>query len=368
MPFLVIYFAQITGTYVLAMTVLAVETITSALMDIPTGVFSDRIGRKHTMIIGSIATTLSISCYALANNFTWLVVGAALSGLGQCLFSGNNNALLYESLKSYGKEDQFHHYQGRTKSMFQLALGLSAFCSSLFTAHGLRFLFILGIVPQILSIFVSLFFKEPRLHVATHQDGLAHLKAACLLAYRNPPLRLLILGQALSYGAGESSFFLKAAFVNIFWPTWAVGIYRGFNHFFGFISFWFAGYVLDRAKGLRLLIIAEAYWFVSQSIAVLIRNIFSPIIFLTVPFFLGSFMVARDHLLQKEFTDEQRAAMGSVASFAGSIVYGVAAICTGFLSDSFGLAAGVGFGIFAAACSLPIYLRLFRKHSVVAAG
>jgi len=361
-PFLVVYFAQITGSYLLAMTILAVETLTSAVMDIPTGIFSDRAGRKFTMIIGSVATTLSVGCYAIAGDFKWLVVGSALSGLGQCLFNGNNNALLYESLKSTGQEDQFHHYQGRTKSMFQLALGLSAFCSSFFTSHGLRFLFILGIVPQALSVIVSFFFKEPRTHIPAHQNSVEHLKAACLLAYRNPKLRLLIIGQAISYGAGETCFFLKAAFVNMLWPTWAVGIYRGFNHFLGFVSYWFAGHVLDRMMGLRMLIIAEGCWFVAQAIAVLIKNIFSPVILLVVPLLIGPFSVARDHLLQKEFTDEQRAAMGSVASFTGSLVYAVMAIATGLVSDHFGLAAGVGFAVIAEAWSLPIYLRIFRKY------
>ena len=59
--------------------------------------------------------------------------------------------------------------------MFQLALGLSAFCASFLTGHGLRFLFILGIIPQALSIIVGLFFEEPRTHMVAPQKSLRHL-------------------------------------------------------------------------------------------------------------------------------------------------------------------------------------------------
>jgi hypothetical protein len=44
--------------------------------------------------------------------------------------------------------------------MFQLALGLSAFCASFLTGYGLRFLFILGIIPQALSIIVGPVFRR----------------------------------------------------------------------------------------------------------------------------------------------------------------------------------------------------------------
>jgi MFS family permease len=56
-----IYFAQITGSYTLAMAVFSVAWITSALADIPTGVFSDKMGRKFTIVLASTCSTTH--CY-----------------------------------------------------------------------------------------------------------------------------------------------------------------------------------------------------------------------------------------------------------------------------------------------------------------
>ena len=130
----------------------------------------------------------------------------------------------------------------------------------------------------------------------------------------------------------------------------------------GFIGFWFAGRIVDRVEVPYMLAIAEIYWFVAQTIATLMANIFSPILFLSGASLFGPFIVARDQLLQKEFTDEQRATMGSVTSFTGSLVFAINALCLGVVSDHFGLTAGVLFGIFVCATSVPIYVWLFRKY------
>src|ERR1700722_20142266 len=256
--FLVIYLAQISGSYTSAMAILALETVTSAVMDIPTGIFSDKIGRKYTLALGSACAALALACYGLAHSIGLLLVAAPLHGLSMCLFNGNNDAMLYESLKAAGKENRFHHDQGRTSSMFQLALGLSALCASFLTNHGLRFLFIVGVIPQILAVLVSLLMKEPRVHMHKGKDNLVHLKTALAKLARNPNLLLLVIGQAISWGAGESNFNFKLAFVNGLWPSWAVALFKASNHVLGFLSFWLAGPLIDRLKAARLLMIAEA--------------------------------------------------------------------------------------------------------------
>ena len=53
--FIVIYFAKIVGSYASAMSVVALSTMVAALVDIPTGLLSDRFGRKKTIVTGSAA-------------------------------------------------------------------------------------------------------------------------------------------------------------------------------------------------------------------------------------------------------------------------------------------------------------------------
>ena len=360
--FLVIRFAQITGSYTAAMTVLMVVTLTSAFMDIPTGIFSDRLGRKYTMTMASTCTVLMTVCYAYADHVGLLYAGAFFAGLSEALFSGNNNALLYETLKAAGQQERFHYFQGRTRSMFQLALCLSAFASLLLAPHGLRLVFAVGIVPQILALSVTFFFQEPRLHIEQEHKKLGDLRTACIEIWRNPRLRWLTVGQAISYGAGESNFNFKSAYVATLWPASAIGLYRGLNHAFGFVGYWFASAVLRHIKSPHFLALRDAYWFVTQSIAIWMSNIATPLIILTGASVYGIGEVAREKLLQQEFTDHQRATMASIGSFVASLAYALVALFIGLIADRFGVTAGVLFGICVSVTSLPIYLYLFRHY------
>jgi MFS family permease len=360
--FLVIRFAEITGSYTAAMTVLAAVSLISAVMDIPTGIFSDRIGRRATFMLASLCAVGMAVCYASADGLIVLYLGAVFSGISQALFSGNNNALLYESLKAEQREKDFSHYQGRATSMYQLALCLSAFAASLLAKDGLKLVFLLGIAPQVLALIVASLFKEPRLHIDHEPNRLRHLTSACGEIWRNPRLRWITLGQAISYGAGESNFNFKFAFVATLWPVWAVALYRGLNHACGFLGFWFATPILRRIRGPQYLALRDAYWVVTQSIAIALHNIATPLIILTSAFVYGPGEVARERVLQSEFTDHQRATMASVGSFVASLFYAVIAVFIGLIADRFGITAGVVFGIGVSATSFPVYVYLFRRH------
>ena len=116
-PFAVIYYAQVAGSYTLAMSVFAAAAVTSALMELPSGLLSDGIGRKPTLLLGSFCSVAGVVLLALAQDASLLLLGGMLGGVASALFSGNNDALLYESLALTGQQDTFHHEYGGIASM-----------------------------------------------------------------------------------------------------------------------------------------------------------------------------------------------------------------------------------------------------------
>lgn len=99
----VIYFAQVTHSYVLAVSLLVMVKVAQALLEVPTGIVSDRVGRVWCLRIAALTHLLSVLCYAVGGGYAWLAVGAVLAGLWQALVSGNNEALLYESAREEGR-------------------------------------------------------------------------------------------------------------------------------------------------------------------------------------------------------------------------------------------------------------------------
>lgn len=128
------------------------------------------------------------------------------------------------------------------------------------------------------------------------------------------------------------------------------------------MGFWFAGRILDRIKAALFMAIASAYWLVTELIALFMANVISPLLIASGSGFFGTYMTAFSHILQEEFTDQQRATMSSVISFASSLACGLAALLLGTLADHFGIITAMIIGVLGSGLALPVYIRLYRKH------
>src|SRR3990167_1709082 len=80
-PIAIIYFAQVSGSFALGMSIFSITMISSALLEIPTGVYSDRIGRRKTMYLGAVSAVCCVIFYAIGTSFIFLVIGALFEGL-----------------------------------------------------------------------------------------------------------------------------------------------------------------------------------------------------------------------------------------------------------------------------------------------
>ncbi len=72
------------------------------LFEVPSGYFSDLVGRKGTLIIASGLHSLGFLMIALSPSFNELVVAEIVLALAISLFSGTDLSLLYDSLEALG--------------------------------------------------------------------------------------------------------------------------------------------------------------------------------------------------------------------------------------------------------------------------
>lgn len=333
---LVIYFAKVTGSYLLAMSLFSVAMISSAVFEVPTGVFSDFIGRKKTMILGAISAVLSVSFYALGTNYLILFIGALLEGLQRAWYSGNNEALLYETLAETGKKDEYDHYLGRTSSMFQLAAAAGIILGGIIAVWSMHLIIWLSVIPQLICLNISLLIKEPVKKTSRSSNIYFHLKTALVKIWINKKLRLLSFNQIVGFAVGESTYQFRAAFVNTLWPIWAVGFSKVLSSIGAAVSYWYSGKLIKKVGAFRLLLISNIYGKFINIFSVTVVSILSPALLSTTSLFFGATSVANSKLMQKEFTDEQRATLGSVNSLLGNLAFGLFAIGLGLFADKFG--------------------------------
>lgn len=361
----VIYFAQVTGSFALALGVFSVCKIASSIFELPTGVLSDLVGRRMTVVLGQVSSVLAITFYAIGGSFAFLAIGAVLEGLASAFFSGNNSALLYDSLKEEGQEQHYSEYEGKTSSMFQIALGISALIGSITLGFkSFQFLFWLSVIPQVVGLILAFKLIEPKHHYEVIKTNIfSHLKEALKRFKENAKLRALSLAQILNYGIGESAHEFFPAFLATLWPPWAIALARVLSHLFATIGYRISGKLIEKFGELRVLMWGNSANFIIGTTIIAYPTMATPLVKSMTSFAHGTGSVARSSLMQKEFSDEQRATMGSLNSLVGSLFFGIASVALGLWADKVGSMYALLTAQLLLAPVLFLYWRIFKNHN-----
>ncbi len=161
-PIKVVYFHLLTGSYATASTVISVVWVAQALCEIPTGVFSDLIGRKRTIVLGSVLSLGAYVLYAWNGGHLFLLLGSALEGGSRALFSGNNNAYLHNLLSAEQKEGAYQHYYGRLNGLIGVAMVVAALGSTLLLQGSPHLFMWINVLPQLVTLVCALLLTEVR--------------------------------------------------------------------------------------------------------------------------------------------------------------------------------------------------------------
>lgn len=356
-PIAIIYFAKITGSYAIAGSVLSVAFIAQLLFELPTGILSDKRGRKTAATYGALAYFISIAFYAIGQNAIFLFVGAIFEGLRNAFFSGNNDSLLYESSIQDG-EKNYHHNMGRSESFFHMAATVSAISGGLIALVSLRMVFVISLLPAFAMILVSLKFIEPHHTSSIKKKSLLHVSDSIRFLFKNSRLRLTALASSLEFGIGHALFGLQMAFVNSIWPIWAVGISRALSGISATISFAISGKIVEKNKPIKTVLLSGLWSRCMTLIGTVKPTIASPAILSLSSLSFGSSTVAESTMLHKEFSSEQRATLGSLTSLLGSFFFAVGSILLGLIADNYGLQSAMMVGALSGFVSLLMFWRL----------
>lgn len=335
-PIAIIYFSKVSGSFTLGASILGIIMLASTVFELPTGILSDLVGRKYTIVLGSWARVLAFLFYAIGLSYWWLVIGAIFEGLSRAFYSGNNDAFLYDTLADNNMENDFHEYQGKVSSTEQLAMGISAILGGIIANYSFTYLMWLTLLPQVVMLLISYRFINPKLRKILDTNIYAHIKEAIVLFIKNKKLRLLSLASIWGFSVSELGWGFTSAFIATVWPIWAIGIPQTISSFGAPISFFFSGKLIKKFKEINILLFDSIYGKVISLISLGYPTVFSPLLQTTPSVLYGVSTVAEKTLMQHEFTNHQRATMASLNSFGGSLGYAVMSLLLGGLADRMG--------------------------------
>lgn len=335
-PLAIIYFSKVSGSYTLGTSIFGIIMLSSAIFEVPTGILSDRIGRKYTIVLGSWARVLAFIFYAAGLSYWPLVVGGILEGLSRSFYSGNNDALLYDSLADDNNLNKYEELLGKVSSSEQLAMGISAGLSGLIAFFSFHYLLWFSVFIQVGLLVVSYLIIEPHFRQKLNTNVFAHTKEAFALFIKNKKLRLLSIASIISYSTSELKWQFGSAFVATVWPLWAIGISKMLPSLGASLSFYFSGKLIHKFKAITILLFDSIYGKVISFISLIFPTVFSPLLMSTPSFLFGVSSVAETTLMQYEFSDHQRATMSSLNSLGGSIGFAIMTLVLGGLADFLG--------------------------------
>ena len=93
MPIIVLFFYENGLNQTEIMILQSIFSIGVVIFEIPSGYFSDVIGRKRTMVIGSVISTIAFGIYAFSSGFWGFLVAELILGLGASFISGTDSAM-----------------------------------------------------------------------------------------------------------------------------------------------------------------------------------------------------------------------------------------------------------------------------------
>lgn len=361
---LILYYTQLSGSMTLGMSIFSIVTVIAAISEVPTGILSDKVGRKNTVIMGTLCSLISVIALALSVNYIGLLVSAFFQGLEKAFFSGNNSAFIYDILKEESREKEFNTYIGKTNSMLYLAGVISAILGTVLVAFtSYKFVVILSIIPKIIQTILSITLKNVRKYSSEKSNIFEQIKTPIKNVFKNKILRKQVVADGIIGGIEEACFQFRTTFYETLWPTWALGIPNFLANLGAFVSNWFSGKIIKKIGNKAIIIFSNVYDILSTCAAVLMNNVFSPLVMVTNSIIPAD--VAEEEIEQNLYSDQYRASMASVKSLFESLIFSVIAVLVGFVADKTSII--FAFVIFQLVKIFPIciYLNIFKNMKEV---
>jgi MFS family permease len=131
-------------------------------LEVPTGTVADFLGRRTSLLLGSVVGAVGVLFYAWRPSFAFFLAAEAVMAVAYTLHSGADEALAYDSLKADGRQARAAHVISRMES-FKLGGIIAATIVGGFIAagFGLRAPMQATALPMTLAALVALTLREP---------------------------------------------------------------------------------------------------------------------------------------------------------------------------------------------------------------
>lgn len=309
------------------------------LFEVPTGMISDIVGRKKSVIFGILLLLAHATMYIFAHNFITFAIGIFFFAIAITFFSGCITAIIYDSLKIIKKENQAKKYIGNYRSAQILASIIIPPIASVIAKDLLNQQFISLIIINIIGYLIALFIAFT-LHETPYklekQNKRGLLKESFYQIVCNPSLLKLSLNQGLGFVCvlAFGALLWQPYFQQLNIPTVFFGTIFAISNFISFFLFRNVD-KLENLFGFKPALFLTS--FIPGIFLILMMYFFSPITAIIGFFVISILIPLRDPLFvdykNRHITSHNRATTISIISMFYSLLAVIIQPIVGFLAD-----------------------------------
>jgi MFS family permease len=338
-PVLILFYASNGLNSTQIFTIQALFHLAVLTLEVPSGYLADVIGRKRTLAAGALFFPLGFAVYAAGRSFAAFVLAELLLAVSVSMRSGCDSALLFDSLKQLGREDEYKRMEGRAALFGRAGTAVSALAGGWLASAFLRLPFIVNVGTALVMPALTVSLEEPRREARRSASPALDILRICRHCLREAHIRPLVLLCGL----------IMAAHVTALWAYFL--LYRDLGIAVSWFGVLFAVYQLAGAAGSGLAHAASARLGGRTVLAIaLLSPLFLIALGLVPSLFLLALVPANAFLwnlaypvllerLNLAVGSDVRATVLSLASMAGSVMFIVLAPLFGFIVDAASLAA-----------------------------
>ena len=174
-PILVLFLIAKGLSFTEIMVLQSISAIAVVLFEVPTGAVADKIGRKESLLLGSLLWAVSLGIYVVGNSFPMFMLAEVIFSLGATFKSGADNALMYDSLKAVGREKEFQRIEGKARSFALYAQAIGSIIAGFVYEVNVNLPFLISALFMVVTIIISLRFKEPPIEGKVGKYGINYI-------------------------------------------------------------------------------------------------------------------------------------------------------------------------------------------------
>ena len=158
------------------------------IFELPSGYFSDRVGRRATLVCSAAAMAIGYTLFLTGGASFWLfALGQLGKAIGYAFLSGTETAFHYDTLAALGREQEYAEREAVLARNGYLAAGAGVLASGLLSTFDLRIAYLLSLASALAMLALVLSLREPpRQRRGWARDGARAQLAACARLLRRP--------------------------------------------------------------------------------------------------------------------------------------------------------------------------------------